>query len=313
MTNLLRQDLVQISAMGFGTIKTFYSQYCTIDGKQCVSPTDEARNLGIAILLGVYEFSTHKQEGCNSPEECEAWTVTQVNAAIRDATTYNYIGTVAGIVVGNEDMFDWQGNPWTDMQKRIVDDIKKIQAALQAGIQGGPQSGTSILLPVTTAQRQPDWCGGPKPGCDPKRTNSLNQSDPYGVVTTVDVIGANIYPYWGGSKDPAGAAAGIQTTAANLQQVLQKNVIVTEEGWPSCASSSQNPTTLDDENTYYQTWSKHQNQNFDSYYFSAYNKPSDCQTGGADTQFGLCLADGTRKSQYLPCPARSSLSPRARK
>jgi hypothetical protein len=86
-------------------------------------------------------------------------------------------------------MFNYLGNAVPDLQQRIVADINTIKSGVN-----------NKSLPVTTAQRQPDWCGGPMPGCASTRTNSLNQQDPYGVLKTVHVIGANIYPYWGARK-----------------------------------------------------------------------------------------------------------------
>ena len=298
MYTLLLQDLAQIKAMGFGTIKTYYSLYCSINGNCTPSIAGAAKNQGLKLLVGVYEF--------RMPEDnCEPWclsgTEQQVKAAIAHAREHPDV--VIGIVVGNEDMFDWQGNPRPDMQKRIVQDIKTIQ--------------DQVSVPVTTAQRQGDWCGGPQPGCDPKRTNSLNLSDPYGVLNTVQIIGANIFPYWGGSPENVGGqsvASKTQTTAGHLKQALGKNVIVTEEGWPSCASNTQNPTSISDEIDYFQTWSKHENQTVDSYYFMAYDINIGCQEGfkDADKHFGLCATNGvTKDPRLIACPARITLPVRA--
>jgi hypothetical protein len=54
----------------------------------------------------------------------------------------------------------------------------------------------------------------------------------------------------------------------DLRIALKKNVIVTEEGRPSCANPDQNAATINDEIDYFQTWSKHANQSFDSYYWT---------------------------------------------
>jgi exo-beta-1,3-glucanase (GH17 family) len=242
-----------------------------------------ANAAGLQVFLGVYEF----------PAEPE-WTKTQVKAAIAAANNPTYGSAVIGIVVGNEDMFDYKGVPIPEMQKRIVTDIKTIMAQV------------SVL--VTTAQRQGDWCGGAAPGCDPSRAAphnpSLNQSDPYGVLKTVNVIGANIFPYWGGSPeqvDGVSVASKTQNTAAQLQNQLGKNVIVTEEGWPSCFNGDQNPAaTLPNEQDYYTTWSQHQNQVFDSVYFMAYDlaEVSACgkEIGGdANLHFGLYTNSGVNK------------------
>jgi exo-beta-1,3-glucanase (GH17 family) len=78
-----------------------------------------------------------------------------------------------------------------------------------------------------------------------------------------------------------------QTTAANLVKALQghgiTNVIITEEGWPSCAGNwkTQFPTNIDEEIDYFTTWGKHENQVYDSYYFMAYDTRLLVKTFGA--------------------------------
>jgi exo-beta-1,3-glucanase (GH17 family) len=290
MTAAIAQDLAQIkNTLYFDIIKTYYSAYCNIPTGQCIQPIAGLANaVGLKVLLGVYEF--RPQDGCNDSATCEAWTKSQVDAAIAAANDPTYGKAVIGIVVGNEDMFDYKADAIPAMQQRIVKDIKTIRA--------------NVSVPVTTAQRQGDWCGGPKPGCDPKRTPSdhpsLNQDDPYHVLDTVEVIGANIFPYWGRSPEIIGGvsvASKTQATAMDLSTALGKRVIVTEEGWPSCANVGQNPTNIDDEIDYYSTWKMAANQAFDRYYFMAYDKTSEC--ADADTQFGLCAASGATKDPRL--------------
>jgi exo-beta-1,3-glucanase (GH17 family) len=260
------------------------------------------QSLGLKVLLGVFEFREHKD-----------WTDAQVSAAIAAAKTYP--NTVIGIVVGNEDMFDDRGPanrprfvPNRVMQKRIVTDITTIKNALK---------NAGVSIPVTTAQRSTDWCGGSNiPGCDPSRNDSLNQSDPEKVLDTVQIIGANIFPYWSDKPatvlppDPCqGQNVACQTqTAANVLDAVQKansnvtGVIVTEEGWPDCADSKQPAANIQDEIAYYEKWSSiwstPQNQSFDSYYFMAYDLSSTCPSD-ADKHFGLCSASGQTKSSSL--------------
>jgi exo-beta-1,3-glucanase (GH17 family) len=291
MTNVINNDLSQIKiALNFSIIKTYYSEYCTYSG-QCVSIAELANAAGLQIFLGVYEF----------PAEPE-WTKAQVKAAIAAAKNPTYGKAVIGIVVGNEDMFDYRGAAIPTMQRRIVADIKTIMA--------------QVTVPVTTAQRQGDWCGGAAAGCDHNRSSnhhpSLNQSDPYGVLKTLSVIGVNIFPYWGGSPeqiDGVSVASQTQTTAMQLQKQLGKNVIVTEEGWPSCFNPGQNSAaTLANEQDYFTTWSKHQNQMFDSVYFMAYDlaNASECGTGrpggDANLHFGLCTNSGANKVASCSSP-----------
>jgi exo-beta-1,3-glucanase (GH17 family) len=286
MTNAITADLSQIkNVLNFNVIKTYYSAYCHILTGRCVPSIAQFANaVGLKVLLGVYEFPLEP-----------TWTEAQVKAAIAAANNPTYGNAVIGIVVGNEDMFDYKGVPNRNMQRRIVADIKKIMA--------------QVSVPVTTAQRQGDWCGGAAPGCDPKRATpynpSLNQDDPEGVLSTIQVIGANIFPYWGDSPeqiDGVSVASKTQNTAMELQTQLNKNVIVTEEGWPSCFNPGQNSAaTIANEMDYFTTWSMHQNQIFDSYYFMAYDlaAATECGTGGplgdANLHFGLYTNSGVNK------------------
>jgi exo-beta-1,3-glucanase (GH17 family) len=292
MTAAIKDDLMQIkNILKFNIIKTYYSLYCNIPTGQCVPSIAQLANaVGLHVMLGVFEFPDH-------PE----WTVAQVNAAIAAANDPANGNAVIGIVVGNEDMFDFTGAAILKLQRRIVEDIDTIKA--------------KVSVPVTTAQRQGDWCGGMASGCDPARTKSyhpsLNQSDPYGVLNTIDVIGVNIFPYWGGSPEKVNGvsvASFTQATAMDLSIALGKGVIVTEEGWPSCAAPEQHAASIDDEIDYFHTWSKHANQSFDSYYFQAYDlaEASACGSrdspGDADKHFGLCADSGvTKDSRLIAC------------
>jgi len=157
MNEIFDQDLTQIKSMGFNTIKTYYSAFCS-DVPRCINPAEKAQNHGLKILLGVFEFPDSKDN-----------TKAQVAAAIAAANDSSTASTVIGIVVGNEDMFDDnfpntpRFTPNYKMQERILADIATIKG--------------QVSVPVTTAQRSTDWCGGSfGAGCDPDRTDSLNSS-----------------------------------------------------------------------------------------------------------------------------------------
>jgi hypothetical protein len=221
MKSLINTDLAKIkNTLRFNIIKTFFffSRYCT-NIPTCVPIAELARDAGLQVLLGVYEFTPENtNHGCTGngvTGNCATvWTKSGVEAAITSANTYP--NTVIGIVVGNEDMFDHRGNAILDLQQRIVVDIDYIKPRVNES------------LPVTTAQRQPDWCGGPMRGCASNRSNSLNQKDDYHVLQTVrGGIGVNIYPYWGGSDEKingVSVASQIQTTAMDLKAALNKDV-----------------------------------------------------------------------------------------
>ncbi|MGE0194270.1 MAG: glycoside hydrolase, partial [Methylocystis sp.] len=257
-----------LSRLGISFDKTFYSTYCTNTGQQCVSAAELAMGKNIRLMLGVFEFPDHAD-----------WTQSQVNAAV-DAS-FRYPGTVVAIAVGNEDMFDWQGNPQPAMQQRIVADMTALRSRI---------NNPKVL--VTTAQREPDWI-------------RLVASDPQKVLQNVTVIGANIYPFWGGSPEKVNGrsvANDIQSKVANLRAKTGKQVVVTEEGWPSCGNNNgMKDMNIESEIDYFNTW-KTRPHEFDSYYFSAYDKISGggCPNGDdADRHFGLCSESGLTKDVRL--------------
>jgi exo-beta-1,3-glucanase (GH17 family) len=294
MQEIFTKDLAQIKAMGFDTIKTYYSTYCT-DAGACIDPVAKlAQQAGLKVMLGLYVFPDHQD-----------WTVSQTEAAVNQANDSDYGKAVIGIVVGNEDMFDDGGNANNEMQKRIM--------AIIASTESSP-----VGQPVTTAQREPDWY-------------RLNESDPNCVLKNeidpnckekpyLKIIGANIFPYWGGSPEKnngKSVASEIQTKAGNLLTALKSKgvtrVIITEEGWPSCAGNweKQYPQNagIDKEKDYFSTWNKHQNQSYDSYYFAAYDMIDACvvaqgdRNNDSDKHFGLCSTTGqTKDSGLITCP-----------
>jgi exo-beta-1,3-glucanase (GH17 family) len=268
MSTIIFNDLVQIQKLGFSLVKTFFSTYCPINGQNCVDITKLAAERNIRLMLGVFEFPDHPD-----------WTKPQVDAAVN--AVQRYPNTVVAVVVGNEDMFDWQGNPQPAMQQRIIADMNTIRGR------------TSNKVLVTTAQREPDWL-------------RLVASDPQKVLSNVTLIGANIYPFWGGSPEKVNGrsvANDIQATVAGLRSKTNKQVIVTEEGWPSCGNNAgMKDMNIQSEIDYFSTW-KTRPHDFDSYYFAAYNKITpqiNCSSqGDANDHFGLCAADGATKSDQL--------------
>ncbi|TNF68351.1 MAG: glycoside hydrolase [Gammaproteobacteria bacterium] len=274
MKSSVQNDLVEIKNQGFSVIKSFYSTYCPYNGQNCINITKLADDAGLKIYLGVYEFDG--SQGAN-------WTQAQIKAAVDAAKTYPK--TVLGIVVGNEDAFDWQGHPVDAMQKRIADDMNNIKGQLKSA---------GLSIPVLTAQRQPDW-------------QRLHSSDPHGIITASDVIGGNFYPFWGNSPEKDGGqsvALKIPQQVSDLSTTLGKPVMVTEEGWPSCGN---NPNTQDKNvssmNDYYNSW-KSRTDNFDSMYFSFYDKQgySNCANGDANNYFGICDNLGqTKPASSIHC------------
>ena len=188
MERTLKRDLDQIVGMGFKIIKTYYAKFTGYDGKPL--PDDIAKiaqQKGIQVMLGVFEFRPgnpsigEAADGCNrggvnDPSSCRNWTRQQADVAISQANSYG--DTVIGIVVGNEDMFNQPGaeccvaDPL--IEERVAEDIDYIKG--------------KVSIPVTTAQRQPDWVG---------RDNSINKTNPNGILGKIAVAGVNIFPILG--------------------------------------------------------------------------------------------------------------------
>jgi exo-beta-1,3-glucanase (GH17 family) len=267
MQAVIDADFAKMKRMGITTIKTFYSTFCTFAG-QCVDVGAAAKKAELKVLLGVFEFQQTD------------FTAAQVTAAIQ--TTKANPGTIIGIVVGNEDMFTFNGIPIPTMQQRIANDMKQIKAAISSSV------------PVTTAQREPDWY-------------SLKQLDPFKITEIVDVITANIYPFWGNSPEKVGnvsVATKIPGLVAALEKTFpNKPVQVGEEGWPSCGI---NPNTQDRtiaaESDYYGAWkTRASTDKFNSFYFAVFDNQTVTQctpqqpVGDANNYFGLCTAAGAQK------------------
>jgi exo-beta-1,3-glucanase (GH17 family) len=280
MQSAMNSDFQQIKNNGFTVVKTFISVASTFDG-QTTNLAGIACPMGLQLMLGVYEFTP--ADGCSDNSQCASWTQTQVQNAI--SSVQNNQGCIVGIVVGNEDIYDYSFTvPNTQVQQRIATDINTIKTAL----------GSSV--PVGTAQQDGALL-------------ALAGNDQYGIIPLLDFVGANIYPYWS-SQQPSVAQSLASNEFANRLAAVRnaypsKVVKVTEEGWPSNYNPPQNPNaTLPEEIAYYTYWLGRQSQDtFDDYYFSFYDKQHP-PGGGANEYFGLCNNDGTQKSSSLfPCTA----------
>ncbi|WP_454784801.1 hypothetical protein [Legionella sp. WA2024007413] len=273
MKNEIIKDLRIAQQNGFTIIKTFYAGISTVDGKSTATMADIACPLGLKLMLGVYEFDPGKDHCDNW---CDIARKKQVDDAIASVNKYNKDNKkcIIGIAVGNEDITNWNfTQPNTLVQKHISEDISRLKSAIGNKTVIGTAQQDGALL-------------------------KLAASDPYGIIGKLDFIGANIYPYW--SSKPYTPISGAATEFMNRYEAIKnkfpgKEIIVTEEGWPSQGSAQQNPdASLANEGTYYNWW-KTRSDDFDSYYFALFDKqPTD---GDADKFFGLCTAD--RKDKIL--------------
>lgn len=289
MASSIQTDFSQIKRNQFNTVKTFISVASTINGQQ-TNLASIACPMGLKLMLGVYEFKT--SDGCNSDApggQCSQWTQDQVQGAIR--SVQNNPGCIIGIVVGNEDIYDYTFTvPDRNIQQRISTDISTLQAALGASV------------PVGTAQQD---------GALLALASHYPANDPYGIIAKLNFVGANIYPFWS-AQYPAAPAANefanrlqaVRTAYSSVNGLTNSiRVVVTEEGWASQGTSAQNPNaTLAQEIVYYNYWLRRAAQDtFDSYYFAFYDKVQP-NNGDADNYFGLCSDTRAAKASNLfPC------------
>ena len=277
MIGEIKKDLENAKQNGFTVVKTFYSGISTVDGQKTATIADQACPMGLKLMLGVYEFDPAKDKCSNW---CDIARKKQVDDAIASVNKYNTNDKkcIIGIAVGNEDVYNWNFTvPNTLVQQHIAEDIARIKAAVGNKVKVGTAQQDGALL-------------------------ALSSNDPRGIINKLDFIGANIYPYW--SSNPFTPIGGAQSEFNNRYEKIKdqfpgKQIIVTEEGWPSQHSAGQNPdASVASETTYYDWW-KGRSDDFDSYYFALYDKqPTD---GDADKFFGLCKANGENKIGGVIC------------
>lgn len=222
MIDAIHADLDKLAELqnnGFSKIrflKTFFSSYLSLGVYHApvvinIADVIDAWNKkhpanAIKLALGVYEFTIGS--GCGNDSICKEWTQAQVNSAIQSANTHPDL--IDRIIVGNEDVNVDNGQ----MRSRIVADIQTIKNQIN-----------NKSIQVGTAQTIGD---GYTILTDPN----------YAIVkNTADFIGVNIYPYWSGDRfeDAQNIIANHWNHLNTIKQ--NKNVIVTEEGWPSQGNS----------------------------------------------------------------------------
>ena len=273
MKNEIIKDLEIIKRNGFNDIKTFFSSFSTIDGKETFTIAELACPRDLHLTLGVFEFDP---EHNNCASWCETATEIQVQKAIESAQ--NFPDCIKAIAVGNEDIYNYNfTQPKREMQKRIAKDIATIKQQL----------GNSNTL-VGSAQQDGAWL-------------KLINDDPNKIISKLDFVGVNIYPFWSSHKPSEQESHEEFTTRYSAivshPQLNGKKIIVTEEGWPSKSDSGQNPNaSIESQKNYYNWWTGRANSDsFDSFYFSIFDKqPLD---NDADKYFGLCTYD--RKAKIL--------------
>ncbi|WP_115711992.1 hypothetical protein [Legionella sainthelensi] len=273
MKNEMTRDFQTAKNNGFTVVKTFYSIVSTVNGQNTATMADIACPMGVKLLLGVYEFDP-AQDNCST--WCDTARAQQVQAAIDSFNKYGS-NCIIGIVVGNEDIYNWNFTTPNDLvQQHISSDLSTIRASL----------GSSALL--STAQQD---------GALLKLAQSpASTYDPYGIIPKLDFVGANIYPYWSPEQPafPEPSESQFYSRYNAVKAAYAQTVVVTEEGWPSQYNAGQNPNaSLSNEQGYYTWWQNRATgaggttmDTFDSYYFALYDKQP--LNGDANNFFGLC-------------------------
>ncbi|GEM_PF-1848885 len=243
----------------------------------------------VTLALGVREFAS-PWDSCG--ENCTKLTQMEITVAVNAAieAAKNHSNLINRIVVGNEDIKN------DEVRGRLSNDITAIKTALA-------QAGAPI--PVGTAQVY----GEVSQMLDP---NSAAYTKYQAVTKSVDFIGANIYPFWGGVAHanattafqnmwlPLANAADGQAAYTSNKQALP--LIVTEEGWPSGgiykddSIPSPQPYELTD---YFYYWIKRLNIAPMSYFFALFdrfpntNEARQLPNQNIESYFGIFAADRT--------------------
>lgn len=229
----------------------------------------------ITLALGVYEFQPDR-DGCGT--ECEAWTQEQVKAAVKAANQYGHT-LVDRIIVGSEDMHLNQ-----QIRDRIAHDAQTIKSQLKDSTTTVGTAQISVFVHDMLDPTSPNY----------------NQ---YQVIkNAVDFIGTNVYPFWYmGSSTGTRYGDDLQNSPVkdailnywdSLTKLYSgKELIITEEGWPSAGdnngASKPDPVL---EHDYFYYWYSRWMEGPVSYYFALYDRfPGQSM----ESHWGILAADRT--------------------
>lgn len=277
MKNEMTKDFQTAKKNGFTIVKTFYSIVSTINGQQTATMADIACPMGMKLMLGVYEFDP-AADNCST--WCDIARAQQVSAAIASVNKYNANGgnCIVGIVVGNEDIYNWNFTTANDLvQRHISEDLVTIK------------NGLTYPVPLSTAQQDGALLMLAK--------TPASTYDPHEIIPKLDFVGANIYPYWSPEQPdyPEPSQTQFMKRYDAVKALYSQSVVVTEEGWPSKYNAGQNPhASLANEKAYYAWWQGRATVDaFDSFYFALYDKQP--INGDANNFFGLCTYNRQNK------------------
>jgi glucan endo-1,3-beta-D-glucosidase len=194
-----------------------------------------------------------------------------LNAAVEG--TKRHAGNVMVVYVGNEDFHN----------QKSVEEVKSWIAQTRSAFQAA-----GLNTPIGSVQTDADW---------------LNDSMGGQIAGDCDVIGVNIYPYFGNG---AARANPIESLTRRFNAVVAKypgkDVRLTETGWPSEGGPPE--ANFDAAQKYfrqYQEWAT-TNGGYSPFYFQFHDVSI---KGGAEAHFGIALSNG-QSWKYDVAPAASS-------
>ncbi|HLX53979.1 MAG TPA: hypothetical protein VKR58_08555, partial [Aquella sp.] len=206
--------------MNITHIKTFFTNYNSADSSNPDNSLNIAdvindwnsknSNTPLQVALGIYEFRP-RTDACPDNDTCDRWTQAEIQSAITAANKYGY-NLIDRIIVGNEDI-DQEFFDAALIRARVLKDIKTIKGKLN---DKQIKVGTAQMWGTVTAML---------PSSNPP-------ADLAAIFNAADFIGSNPYPFWA-QVDYSNAKKTFENYWSQIKSATNKEIIVTEEGWPS--------------------------------------------------------------------------------
>ena len=203
-----RKEQIERDFAMFGGKVNYVRTYRATDGGD-IMPEAAARN-GIKLVPGawIYSASEAKQQFGREASEVNA---EETRALIRMA---NQNPNIERVLVGNENILRWDG------QKNLRDPNATSPAQLIREIRNVKRN---VKVPVSTAEPWHVWLEYPE------------------LAREVDYLAVHVLPYWDEKSDEA-PLEYLKSRIGMLKQAYpNKNIIVTEVGWPSNGAARRSP------------------------------------------------------------------------
>jgi exo-beta-1,3-glucanase (GH17 family) len=225
-----------------------------------------AAKYGVKLYLGVFMTD-------------EAWYQDQVQAAVN--AVRDQPGTVSAIFIGNENLRP--NGPYSADQ--IIARINQLRDQIKAS--------TGRSVPVGTVQRITEWL------------NQGIRSETSRLADACDIIGVNIYPFFGQYDFSNPIRPLEQQWNAMVSQYGTAKVRLTETGLPSAGGPSPTgvPADLQIQMSYYNAvanWKP--NGQGPAFWFAFHDRRNDDNSipGAFEKHFGLVFANGAPKANNFP-------------